>query len=173
MVFLMSHTQVARYYNLFDTFSLQFTFSQVMMFCKQSIILVVTLIGFATVFSVTGEFENCTSDYETLERGLFDDRNNKFLLMTTFFPPHLDTPLYVTVTYKVGNTSVDYIWSTASLYLTLHPEIIRYLSLFFCYIETERLVNLELKLPEECSDLVSNTKSDATNFLYILTKRVS
>ena len=138
-----------------------------------TIILVVAFIVFASAGATgDGEYGNCTTDYETVERALLDNKSNKFLLMTTFFPPHLDTPLYVTVTYKIGNVSVDYIWSTASLYLTLHPGIIRYLSLFFCYIETERLVDLVLNLPEECSELVGNTKSDATNFLYILTNRV-
>ena len=46
----------------------------------------------------------------------------------------------------------------------LIPSSPGYLSLFFCYIETEGLVDLVLHLPEECSELVCNRKSDATIF---------
>jgi hypothetical protein len=117
------------------------------------------------------EYESCTSDYEVLEK-VVNTPQNIFLLKTTFFPPHTDNPLYVTVTYNFSTISVDYIWSTAFLYLTVHPRIISYLSLFFSYIEANRVVGLELQLPEECSDLANNTKSDATNFLFLLTHRL-
>ncbi|CAI8006202.1 hypothetical protein GBAR_LOCUS4599 [Geodia barretti] len=118
------------------------------------------------------EYESCTSDYEVLEKVIVNTPQNIFLLKTTFFPPHTDNPLYVTVTYNFSTISVDYIWSTAFLYLTVHPRIISFLSLFFSYIEANRVVGLELQLPEECSDLANNTKSDTTNFLFLLTHRV-
>ena len=118
------------------------------------------------------EYESCTSDYEVLEKVIVNTPQNIFLLKTTFFPPHTDNPLYVTVTYNFSTISVDYIWSTAFLYLTVHPRIIGFLSLFFSYIEANRVVGLELQLPEECSDLANNTKSDTTNFLFLLTHRV-
>ena len=118
------------------------------------------------------DYRSCASDYETLEAALRNTSRNVFLLTTVFFPPHMDSPLYVTVTYNFSTTSVDYIWSTAILYLVVHPTIISYLSLFFSYIETNRVVHLELQLPEDCSDLANNTKSDTSNLLFILTHRV-
>ena len=117
-------------------------------------------------------YENCTSDYEQLEKALMSSRHNIFLLKTILFPPQTENPVYVTVTYNFSTTSVDYIWSTANLYLTIHPHIISYLSLFFSSIEADRVVQLELQLPEECSELTSNTRSDTSNFMFILTHRV-
>ena len=124
-----------------------------------------------TVSHCQSQYESCTSDYKTLESALRSTSQNVFLLETVFYPPHKDTPVYITVTYNFSTTSVDYIWSTASLYLDVHPTIISYLSLFF-YIETNRVVHLELQLPEDCSDLANNTKSDTSNLLFILTHRV-
>ena len=115
---------------------------------------------------------SCTADYETLEKVVLGDRRNVYKLSTTFIPPNVDSPLYVTVTYSFPNTSVKYVWSTISLYLTIHPKIIRYLSLFFCYAADDRIVDLELQLPEECTDLANNTAMDERNMLIVLTQRV-
>ncbi|CAI8053281.1 hypothetical protein GBAR_LOCUS29142, partial [Geodia barretti] len=134
--------------------------------------LLICLLVFGAIFSYSvSKRENFTCDYNMLEDALKEDQN-KFLLQTTFFPPNVDSPVYVTVTYNFSTSSVDYVWSTATLYFILHPNIIGYLSLFFSYIERYRVVQLELNLPEECSSLASNTNSDATNFLFTLTHRL-
>ena len=143
------------------------------MVATQQLLLYLVIIGVNSYLAHCQiEYESCKSDYETLERALLETKPNMFKLKTTFFPPHVDNPLYVTVTYNLSTASVDYIWSTAFLYFTIHPRIISYLSLFFSYIEDNRVVRLKLQLPEECSDLANNTESDATNFLFILTHRV-
>ena len=137
--------------------------------------IVVFQVFIGAIFSLSHcefETERCTSDYEILEDAIVNIPRNAFLLKTTFFPPHTGNPVYVIVKYNFSTTSIQYIWSTALLYLTVHPRIISYLSLFFSYIEANRVVQLELQLPEECSDLANNTKSDATNFLFLLTHRV-
>ena len=77
------------------------------------------------------------------------------------------------VTYSSPNTSVEYVWSTATLYHIIHPRVIRYLSLLFCYVEDERMEDLKLEIPNECSDLTENKESDNTNFLHVFTQRVS
>jgi hypothetical protein len=124
------------------------------------------------------EYTNCASNYTTLENALFNTGDNIYRLTTTFFPPHVDNPLYVTVTYTFSdmnfNESIQYIWSTASLYLTIEPRTIRFLSLFFCYVEDDRIVDLELELPSECysTDFTENQASNASNFLFVLTQRV-
>ena len=118
------------------------------------------------------DYKNCTTDYFTLERAVLDNHDNVFKLTTTFFPSHKNNPLYLTVTYSSPSTSAEYVWSTATMYHIIHPRIIRYLSLLFCYVEDERIDDLELEIPEECSNLTLNKKSDNTNFLHILTQRV-
>ena len=97
------------------------------------------------------EYEDCTTNYSVFERAVLKTGNNAFKLTTTFYPPDKDNPLYVSVTYKFLNASdstvlntTNYRWSSASLYLIIPPHTIRYLSLFFCYIENDRIVDLEL-----------------------------
>ena len=55
------------------------------------------------------EYENCTTDCETLEDAVFNTLSNVYTLTTMFFPPHIDNLLYVTVTYNFSTTSIDYI----------------------------------------------------------------
>ena len=142
---------------------------------KQSntILVIATLGALAAVSYSQSDYENCTTDYEILEKAVLDNRDNVYKLMTTFFPPHVDSPLYVNVTYDFSTEKISYIWTTVSMYLKIHPRFIRYLSLFFCYGDDERIVELELQLPEECSELANNTRSNASNFLFVLTHRVS
>lgn len=134
--------------------------------------LLLVIVTLAAVSNSETQYQRCTTDYETLEKALLDDRRNVYKLSTTFHPPNVHSPLYVTVTYSFLNTSVEHVWSTVSLYLTIHPRIIRYLSLFFCYAADDRIVDLELQLPEECSNLANTTAMDATNMLFVLTQRV-
>ena len=117
-------------------------------------------------------YDELPNDYEVLQETLSTTGRNLFRLRTTLFPANTGSPLYLTVTYNFSTTSVDYIWSQSHLYLIVHPHIIRYLSLLFSYIETNRIGHLVLDLPEEWSYLTNNTNSDSTNPLYILTHRV-
>ena len=141
---------------------------------------IVTVVFFtvlATVAQGQSEYENCTTNYSVFEQAVFKTSDNLFKLTTTFYPPDKDNPLYVSVTYNVLNTneSVNYRWSSASMYLTIPPRTIRYLSLLFCYIEDERIEELELEIPEECESLIqtNNNYSNASNFLFVFTHRVS
>ena len=132
---------------------------------------VVVFIALAIVAQGQREYEDCVTNYSVFEEAVFKTNNNLYKLTTTFYPPDKDNPLYVSVTYKFLNTSesVNYQWSSASLYLTIKPSTIRYLSLFFCYIEDDRIVELELELPGECENL---TQTNASNFLFVFTHRV-
>ena len=133
----------------------------------------------ATVAQGQSEYENCTTNYSVLEKALLKTNNNLYRLTTTFYPPNKDNPLYVSVTYKFLNTSdstvlntTDYRWASASLYLTIHPHTISYLSLLFCYVENDRIADLELELPGECENLTQNLHSNASDFLFVITHRV-
>ena len=134
----------------------------------------IAIAALATIAQGRNEYENCTTNYSDFERAILKTGNNAFKLTTTFYPPDKDNPLYVSVTYKFFSTgnSINYLWSSASLYLTIPPRVIRFLSLFFCYIEDGRIVELELELPGECEDLINITHSNASNFLFVITHRV-
>ena len=136
---------------------------------------VVVFIALAIVTQGQREYEDCVTNYSVFEEAVFQTNNNLYKLTTTFYPPDKDNPLYVSVTYKFLNTneSVNYQWSSASLYLTIKPSTIRYLSLFFCYIEDDRIVELELELPGECENLTQIQPSNASNFLFVFTHRVT
>ena len=69
------------------------------------------------------DYKNCTTDYFTLERAVLD-HHDVYKLATTFFPSHKNDPLYVMVKYHSPSTSADYVWSTATLYHIIHPQII-------------------------------------------------
>ena len=88
-----------------------------------------------------------------------DNNDNVFKLETTFSPPDVRSPLYVTVTYNMYNSSMNYIWATATLYFIVHPNILSYLSLLICYIGNHRIVHLELQLPEQCSGLANDNEN--------------
>ena len=117
--------------------------------CRNLGILMVIFIALATVTQGQSEYEDCAINYSILEEAVFKTNNNLYELTTTFYPPDKDNPLYVSVTYRFLNTneSVNYHWSSASLYFTIQPNTIQYLSLFFCYVEDDRIVDLELELP--------------------------
>ena len=129
----------------------------------------------ASLVACTEEkFANCSTNYTVLENALLETDDNMYQLTTAFYPPNDDPPLYVNVYYHFSdNNQVEYIWSSASLYLSVHPRPLGYLSLFFCYIEDSRIINLNLQLPIECSELANNTSSDKDNFLFVITQRVS
>ena len=150
-----------------------FYFAEVSMAATYWLMLSITL---ATNTAVLGqeEYTNCTSNYTVLENAVFNTGDNIYQLTTTFFPPNVGNPLYVNVNYTFSNMneSVQYIWSSASLYLTIEPRTISFLSLFFCYVEENRIVKLEIELPSQCKNLTENRASNASNFLFVLTQRV-
>ena len=145
-----------------------------------TMMLIIATVALATVAQGHSEYEDCATNYSVFERAVFKTGNNIYKLTTTFYPPDKDNPMYVSVTYKFLNTSdstvmntIDYRWSSASLYFTIPPHTIRYLSLFFCYVENDRIVDLELELPSECENLTQISYSNASNFLLVITHRVS
>ena len=131
-------------------------------------------IALATGTQCQNEYEDCATNYSVLEEAVFKTNDNLYDITTTFYPPDKDNPLYVSVTYNFlnANESVHYRWSSASLYLTIQPKTIQYLSLFFCYVEDDRIVELELELPGECENLTQIQHLNASNFLFVFTHRV-
>ena len=121
------------------------------------------------------EYEDCATNYFVFENAVFKTSNNLFELTTTFYPADKYNPLYVNVMYRFldTNTSVNYQWSSASLYHVIQPRTLRYFSILFCYIEDNRIVDLELELPGECESLKFKCSNNASNFLFVITQRVN
>ena len=142
--------------------------------CWNSEIVFFIIIAALATVTCQSEYEDCATNFSVFERAVFKTNNNLFKLTTTFYPPDKDNPLYVNVTYKFMHTSasVNYQWSSASLYHIIQPHTFGYLSLLFCYIEDNRIVDLELELPEECDDLTRMSYSNANSFLFVMTQRV-
>ena len=99
---------------------------------------------------------------------------------TTFFPPREAQSLFVVVKYQIinSNTSIDYIWTTASFTLIHPPHIFGIISLFFGLVEEDRIQNVTIRLPVSCRGLLTpeygHTNEEAErNFLEVLTQRVS
>ena len=134
---------------------------------------VVFLIAMTTLPALCRGQSNCTKNFKVLEKALLSNESNVYALTTTFFPPNVENPLYVTVRYRFPSATAEYRWSKASLYLSIHPRMLRFLSLLFCDVGAKRIVNLDLELPEECTELANNTESSINNFLFVLTERVS
>lgn len=131
----------------------------------------------ATILLATdaqGTHADCCTNFTDLENALLESSDNLLKLTTTYFHPDKETPLYVDVHFKFGNSSSDahYIWSASALYFIAPPPTLVYLSHFYCYVPATRNVNLSLHLPAECAELTNTTDSTAENFLFVLSQRV-
>ena len=125
-------------------------------------------------------YADCETNFTTLENALIHTCDNSYNLWTTFFPPRETQSLFVVVKYQIinSNTSIDYIWTTAAFTLIHPPRIFGMISLFFGFVEEDRIQNVTIRLPESCLGLLTpeygRTNEEAkSNFLEVLTQRVS
>lgn len=130
----------------------------------------------------SGQYDDCTTNFETLEGALIHTHDNTYKLWTTFYPPRESLPVFVFVRYQIVNStsSIAYIWTSAAFNLIHPPKVFGMTSLFFGFIEDSKVSNVTLKLPENCKDLLTSPPSyqkddeEAKNdFLEVLTQRVS
>ena len=125
-------------------------------------------------------YADCETNFTTLENALIHTSDNAYNLWTTFFPPRETQSLFVVVKYQIinSNTSIDYIWTTASFTLIHPPRIFGIISLFFGFVEEDRIQNVTIRLPESCQGLLTpeygRTNEEAeSDFMEVLTQRVS
>ena len=125
-------------------------------------------------------YADCETNFTTLENALIHTRDNAYNLWTTFFPPRETQSLFVVVKYQIINStsSIDYIWTTASFTLIHPPRVFGMISLFFGFVEMDRIQNVTIQLPESCKGLLTpdygRTNEEAESyFLEVLTQRVS
>ena len=125
-------------------------------------------------------YSDCETNFTTLENALIHTSDNAYNLWTTFFPPRDAGSLFVVVTYQIinSNSSIDYVWTTASFTLIHPPRVFGIISLFFGLVEEDRIQSVTVQLPESCQGLLTqdygrNNKEAKSNFLEVVTQRVS
>ena len=128
------------------------------------------------------EYGDCSTNFTTLERALFETCDNHYSILTAFYPPRESVALYADVYYHFLPNEADndtliqhWIWTSGSFYLVQPPAVFRFTSLFFSYPEGQ-IHNLKITLPRECRNLTtpqSISGDDGLGMLEVLTHRVS
>ena len=111
--------------------------------------------------------ESCADCYLTLKKALLWRDDNILNLSRAFFPPKLNMPVFVTVTYKFENSDLNstvWYWTADSSYLFFQFTTFQYLSLFFGKPAHVYSQELTLTLNESCA---------ANPNFELLTQRVS
>ena len=128
-------------------------------------------------------FNDCSSNFKTLERALYLTDNNRVALISAFYPARQSTSLFVNVKYDFSTlenhqTEVtvchNWLWTTGTFYLIQSPDVFLFTSLLFVHPEN-KVQTLHLKLPAECAPLAKICAINPYNAskLEILTRRVS
>ena len=133
---------------------------------------ILLLLAFITTLNASTD---CSTNYTTLEVSLLNSADNSYRLSTTFSPPRKPSPLYVNVYYYFEDTNISthYVWSSASFYIVLSPRVFGFLSLFFSFVDSDRITKLSLILPHSCSGLDVENGTEEDDFLEVLTQRVT
>lgn len=107
-------------------------------------------------------YTNCSTDIAVLERALFRS-DNIAELNRIFYPPREASTRFIFVNYEFEhvNCTVTYIWAIGGFLLMQPPKIFRLTSLYFSTPANE-LIDLKLKLPQDCWDLVRNSDSNCS-----------
>jgi len=138
-------------------------------------------VGVQCTTNNSGQYDDCTTNFGTLESALIHTHDNAYKLWTTFYPPRESVAVFVVVKYQIVNStsSIVYIWTSAAFNLIHPPKVFGMTSLFFGFIEDSKVSNVTLQLPENCKDLLTSPsyqKDDEEakkDFLEVLTQRVS
>ena len=131
----------------------------------------------------SNHYNDCTSNFATLERALFTTDNNRFRLISAFYPARETATLFLNVRYNFSipeNNQTEltvchnWLWTTGTFYLIESPDVFLFTSLLFLHPEN-KIHTLNLTLPSECAGLAEKcaiTPNEVT-MLEILTRRVS
>ncbi len=120
----------------------------------------------------------CSSNFFAMEQSLLQNTDNRFNLMTTFFPPRKAHPVIVRVTYSFNgdilednssttNTTISpyiWFWSESEFYLIQPLEVFQFTSLLFGN-RPYRQRDLDIVLDANCSQA-------SDEFYVLLTTRV-
>ena len=103
--------------------------------------------------------------FDTLVEAINNSSWNRLNLTTAFFPPDKEAAIFVTVTYKIGDSSEKlkvWFWSESAYHLYQPAKILQFTSLFFTE-PAARSAYLYLTLPAKCT----------RKMMQLLTQRVS
>lgn len=128
-------------------------------------LLVLFLLSCALVKSAESDssFEECATRRNVLTRAFFKTGNNINELDKAFYPGGVQRPSrFIQVNYHFNNTgdgncNVSYFWASGGFLLIQPPRIFLFNTLLFSYPAND-LENVNLILPEECSELVNVTE---------------
>lgn len=129
--------------------------------------LVFTLL--VTVRSVSSSFENCSTNFLTLQNALYDDEGlNIFRLSGIFQPPGSQALKFIKVTYSFFNESdqldgcnVTYVWTIGQIVFFQPPNLFKLTSLHSNFPDNDFKV-LHIQLPYECRGLVNTSGGDCS-----------
>ena len=118
-----------------------------------------------------------------LERALYFMDNNRFALISAFYPARESPTLFLNVRYNFStpenyqtelNICHNWLWTTGTFYLIQSPDVFLFTSLLFVHPEN-KVHTLKLTLPPECADLAEKCASNpnSVSMLEVLTRRVS
>ena len=130
--------------------------------------------------SDNNNFSDCSTNFSTLERALHLTDNNRFALISAFYPARQSSSLFVNVKYNFStpennqNICHNWLWTTSTFYLIQSPDVFLFTSLLLVHPEN-KVRTLKLTLPSECAELAENCASNPNkdSMLEILTRRVS
>ena len=131
------------------------------------------------------QYADCSTNFSTLERALFETGNNRFELISTFYPTRDSVSPFVNVNYTKFNISeaeendcLNWIWTTSTFYLIESPDVFQFTSLLFVLPEN-KVHTLTLELPNNCFNLTAvcdvddNFTTTEYKMMELLTRRVS
>ena len=124
-------------------------------------------------------FNDCSTNFNTLERALYLTNNNRVALISAFYPARQNSSLFVNVKYDFSTPQTErsichnWLWTTGTFYLIQSPDVFLFTSLLFVHPEN-KVQTLHLKLPAECAPLAEICASNPNNvsMLEVLTRRV-
>ena len=133
--------------------------------------------------SLNNHFNDCSTNFKTLERALYLTDNNRYALISAFYPARESSSLFLNVKYNFSipendqmelSTCHNWLWTTGTFYLIQSPDVFLFTSLLFVHPEN-KVRTLKLMLPAECAELAYTCASNpnSSSMLEILTKRVS
>ena len=128
------------------------------------------------------QYADCSTNFSTLERALFETGNNRFELISAFYPTRDSVSPFVNVKYNISEAEVNkcqnWIWTTSTFYLIESPDVFQFTSLLFVLPEN-KVHNLTLNLPTNCFNLTAvcdvddNFTTTEYKMMELLTRRVS
>ena len=122
-----------------------------------------------TVRSTNSSYEDCSTNFLTLQNALYDDEGlNTFKLSRVFQPPGSQALQFIKLTYSFFNESnqldgcnVTYVWAIEKIVFFQPPKLFRFTSLQF-YFPDNDVKDLYIQLPYECRGLVNTSGGDCS-----------